>query len=116
MDNIKIELPSNPQYLQMLRLSTASIANKVGFDIDKVEDIKVVVSEIFTYLLPDNDRILVNFDLSENGLNINFARNKVEKEEGLNDASFEIKKQILLYLSDDLQLEDEKITVIMNKE
>ncbi|QUY65548.1 hypothetical protein GUI37_08430 [Helcococcus kunzii] len=116
MDNIKIDLPSNPQYLQMLRLSTASIANKVGFDIDKVEDVKVVVSEIFTYLLPDNDRILVNFDLSEKGLSICFVRKKIEKEEGLNDANFEIKKQILLYLSDDLQLEDEKITVIINKE
>lgn len=116
MDNIKIELPSNPQYLQMLRLSTASIANKVGFDVDKLEDIKVVVSEIFTYLLPDNEKMLVNFDLLENGLSISFDRKKMEKEEGLNDASFEIKKQILLYLSDDLQLEDEKITVIINKE
>lgn len=116
MDNIRIELPSNPQYLQMIRLSTTSIANKMGFDIEKIEDIQVVVSEIFTYLIPDNERMVVNFNILSDRLSIDFDRKKVTKEEGLNEAAFEMKKQILLYLSDELILEDEKITVIINKE
>lgn len=115
MDNIKLDLPSNPKYIQMLRLSTLSLANKAGFDIETSEDLQVVVSEIFTYLITDNDRINVSFNLYDDKINIDFSREKTEKEEGLNDASFELKKQILLHLTDELLLEDDKITVLVNK-
>lgn len=114
MDNIEIKLPSNPIYLQMLRLSSSSISNSMGFDIERIEDIKVIISELFTYLLTEEDEIEVIFEIYKNKLGIVFKRNKFEKEEGLNDANFELKKQILIALSDELVLEDRKITVFMN--
>lgn len=100
----------------MLRLSTASLAGKVGFDVEKIEDIKVVVSEIFTYLLTDNDRMIINFELMEDSIKVIFDREKFVQEEGLNDASLELKKQILLTLTDDLKLDEDKITILMNRE
>ncbi|MDO4604379.1 MAG: hypothetical protein Q4B23_00195 [Helcococcus sp.] len=110
MDTIKFTIPSNPRYLQMLRLSCASIANSMGFDIEAIEDIKVIVSELFTYLLSDVDEIKVDFVLHDTKLNIVFYRHMVQKE-GLNEAQFELKKQILMALSDDIVLEDERVVV-----
>lgn len=113
MDTLKFTIPSNPKYIQMLRLSSASIANSMGFDIEVIEDIKVIVSELFTYLITDLDEIKVDFILKENSLDIIFYRHRVQKE-GLNESTFELKKQILMALADKLELEDERVIVSIN--
>ncbi|MFM1525288.1 MULTISPECIES: hypothetical protein [Helcococcus] len=115
MDTIKIELPSNPIYTQLLRLSSASLANKVGFDVDKVADLQQVVSEIFTLIIPSNEKIDISFKLGESYIQVDFENLKFVKEDNQNDAIFEIKKQIILYLSDQLVIEDDKIVVVLNK-
>lgn len=45
MDNIKFTIPGKPEYLTMVRLAIASIANTAGFDYDSIEDIKTAVEE-----------------------------------------------------------------------
>ena len=40
MDNIKFTIPGKPEYLTMVRLAIASVANNAGFDYDAIEDIK----------------------------------------------------------------------------
>ncbi len=115
MDTIKMDFPSNPQYLQMLRLTTASLANSMGFDIERIEDTKVVVSEIFTYLIVDNNRINVEFNLYDNSLNINFMIESPYNTNNFNDVDLELKKQILLSLADDINFEDNEIRVVINK-
>ena len=45
MDNIKFITPGKPEYLTMVRLAIASIANTAGFDYDAIEDIKTAVEE-----------------------------------------------------------------------
>lgn len=50
MDEINIKLPAKPEYMSVARLTTAAIANRAGFNIDDIEDLKVAVSEAGTYL------------------------------------------------------------------
>ncbi|MCI5722037.1 MAG: ATP-binding protein [Firmicutes bacterium] len=45
MDNIKFTIPGKPEYLTMVRLAIASVANNAGFDYDAIEDIKTAVEE-----------------------------------------------------------------------
>ncbi len=45
MEQIKISLPGKPEYVSIARLTASVIANKMGFNIDDVEDIKVAVGE-----------------------------------------------------------------------
>ena len=45
MDNIKFIIPGKPEYLTMVRLAIASIANTAGFDYDAIEDIKTAVEQ-----------------------------------------------------------------------
>ena len=47
MNNEKIyfQLPAKAEYLSVLRLTTSSIASKLNFDIDTIEDLKMAISE-----------------------------------------------------------------------
>ena len=46
-ETIKMEIASNPQYVSVIRLTTSGIANKIGFCLEDIEDIKVEVIEAF---------------------------------------------------------------------
>jgi serine/threonine-protein kinase RsbW len=51
MDDIKLKLPAKPEYVSVARLTTAAIANRLGFNVDEIEDLKVAVSEAGIYLI-----------------------------------------------------------------
>lgn len=50
-ETVHLALPSMPRYVSMARLTVAAAANMVGFSVDDVEDLKVVVSEACTNAL-----------------------------------------------------------------
>ena len=51
MDEISIKLPAKPEFMSVARLTTAGLANRLGFSIDDIEDLKVAVSEAGNYLI-----------------------------------------------------------------
>ncbi len=46
-DILTFSIPGKPEYVQMVRLAIGSVANKSGFDMEKVDDIEVAVGEAF---------------------------------------------------------------------
>ncbi|RDY23417.1 histidine kinase [Romboutsia maritimum] len=76
-ETIRMEITSNPQYVGIIRLTTSGIANKIGFPIDDIEDIKVAVSEACTNAIKhSNDDIFnITFKILDNGLNIEIQDN-----------------------------------------
>ncbi len=44
-DTISLKIPCNTDYISIVRTTAAYIANKLAFDIENIEDIKVAVSE-----------------------------------------------------------------------
>ena len=44
-ETIKMEISANPEYVSIIRLTTSGIANKVGFCLDDIEDLKVAIKE-----------------------------------------------------------------------
>ncbi|WP_432662110.1 ATP-binding protein [Wukongibacter baidiensis] len=44
-ENVCISLPSKPEYVSVARMTSSVIANKIGFNIEDIEDIKVAVGE-----------------------------------------------------------------------
>ncbi len=48
MDEIKLSVPSKPEYVGVIRLTLAAVASRLGFDIEKIEDMKVAVAEACT--------------------------------------------------------------------
>ena len=51
MEKIKFEIPKKSEFISCLRLTTSSISNICDLDIDKIEDMKVIVSEICIFFI-----------------------------------------------------------------
>lgn len=78
-ESIKMEISANPEYVGIIRLTTSGIANKIGFSIDDIEDMKVAVSEACTNAIKhsSDDRFYITFNIIDNGLNIEIKDNGV---------------------------------------
>lgn len=81
-ETIKMEITSNPEYVGIIRLTTSGIANKIGFSIDDIEDMKVAVSEACTNAIKhsNDDIFYITYTMLENGLTIEIS----DKGEGYN--------------------------------
>ena len=88
-DIIRLEFPARPEYILAVRLVVSAVAERGGFAIDDIEDIKVASAEACILLLdskPDILRIVVKI---EDGVLIEFSaegqrgRGEEPQEEGL---------------------------------
>lgn len=76
-ETIKMEISANPEYVSIIRLTTSGIANKVGFCIDDIEDLKVAISEACTNAIKHSldERFIIIYSIIENGLTIEVIDN-----------------------------------------
>ncbi|MBA2626256.1 MAG: ATP-binding protein [Acidimicrobiia bacterium] len=45
-EEIRLSMPASPELLRVARLTAAGLANRVGFDVDEIDDIKIAVDEL----------------------------------------------------------------------
>lgn len=50
-DVIRLQIPARPDYIIAVRLAVSAVAQRVGFDIEDIEDLKVASAEACTSLL-----------------------------------------------------------------
>lgn len=69
-ETIKMEMNANPDYVGIIRLTTSGIANKIGFSVDDIEDLKVAVSEACTNAIKhgNDDAFYITFNILTNGI------------------------------------------------
>ena len=72
-----MEISANPEYVSIIRLTTSGIANKVGFCLDDIEDLKVAISEACTNAIKHSleDRFTIIYTMIEKGLTIEIIDN-----------------------------------------
>lgn len=66
-DTIYLSIPSKPDYISLVRLTTSSVGYNKGLSIDEIEDIKVSIGEacINSLQLGDKDTISIEFETYE---------------------------------------------------
>lgn len=111
MEKISIKIPANSLYIKSLRLFAASLASDLGFNIEEVEDIRVVVSEAVNYKLNEED-ITINFYAEEKNLKVEV----IGKDRELEPRALSMRDLILEELCDELEIEDEKIVLTIRAE
>lgn len=76
-ETINMEITTNPDYVSIIRLTASGIANKMGFPIDDIEDIKVAVSEACTNAIKHSKDDVFNivFNILDNAINIEIQDN-----------------------------------------
>lgn len=69
---IKMELPTNPEYVAVARLTVSAISNMIGFNIEDIEDIKIALSEACSNAIRHSQRDLfqLNFEIGMDKLGI----------------------------------------------
>lgn len=110
MDTISLTIPPKTIYLKSMRLLAASLASDVGFDIEEVEDIRVVVSEAINYKMSDED-IKINFYTKENLMKVEV----IGKDREIEEENLKIKQIILEQLADKVEVVEDKIILTKEK-
>ena len=70
-ETITLQIPKKSEYISIVRLTTSSVANRVGFNVEEIDDLKVVVSEMCIFFLNHLDsatkplNIVFHFDNQE---------------------------------------------------
>lgn len=118
-DNVTLILPAKSEYVSTARLTASSVATRVGFNIDEVEDIKVSVSEVCNIILSRTDKKIsqyrISFDIIANNLKITFTaenstldcfEESIENEYGL---------YIMKALMDSVELCNDDHSIVMTK-
>lgn len=110
MDTISLTIPPKTIYLKSMRLLAASLASDIGFDIEEVEDIRVVVSEAINYKMSDRD-IKINFYIKENLMKVEV----IGKDREIEEENLKIKQIILEQLADKVEVVEDKIILTKEK-
>ncbi len=73
-DKITLNLPCKKEYVVLARMTSSAVANKLNFDIETVEDIKLAVSEACNNIIQHSDNtkkdFIINFCLEEKQLTV----------------------------------------------
>lgn len=105
MTPVELCIPSQAEYVTTLRLVTASIAQKMQFDVEAIDDLRVCVSEAINYLLPSNDAIRIRFREESDRLVIEIGA----KREETRDEGYTLHRQIMETLLDGVETENETL-------
>lgn len=107
-DIIQLRIPKNSNYIGITRMTAASIGSKMNFNIDDIEDIKVIVSEIsifyINYLKDNHYGFEIEFQIHSDKLDISFLDLNTGKLDVDED---DLSLMIIQSLSDDFQMDAE---------
>lgn len=103
-EDIKLELPAKAEYTTSLRLLASGIASRAGFDVDTMEDIKLVVSEMLVMAIKDDfEKFVTHIRLCDKYLSI-FS---LVEEDQKDDLSIKIMEA----LCDELEIQEDSVCV-----
>ena len=85
-DCIQLSLPLNAAYVSAARLTASSVANRMGFSTDEIEDIKAAVSEACTFVIKKTPvdsagNFLIQFRMNSKIMNINIQTGGILHQE-----------------------------------
>ena len=106
MEKITINIPSNKKYIKSIRLFTASLASDLGFNIEQVEDLRVVVSEAINYKISDQD-ITIEFLPEDKNLSIKV----IGKDKTLDERALNMRDLILKEFADEVNISEDAIEI-----
>lgn len=72
MDKVELGLPAKKEYARLLRLAVAGIGNRMNFNFDYLEDLKIGLEEAYLLALrdPRQDRFNVTFEIYSDRLEV----------------------------------------------
>ncbi len=98
-DVIKLDFPAKPDYILAIRLAVSAVAERAGFCVEDIEDIKVATAEGCMLLLSgEPDSVLISITVKD-GLKIDISC-EGRKAEASKDETTELSRCLLEALVD----------------
>ncbi|MFZ5989857.1 MAG: ATP-binding protein [Bacillota bacterium] len=76
-DKIELTLPFRAEYVSVARLVASGVCNRIGFDIETIEDIKVAISEVCSKIVSIGSKVTdsykIVYSVSEGALEVIFV-------------------------------------------
>jgi serine/threonine-protein kinase RsbW len=76
-DRIELVLPFKAEYVSVARLVASGVCNRIGFDIEVIEDVKVAISEVCSKIVnlgsEITDSYTIIFDISKDKLEVVYS-------------------------------------------
>lgn len=110
MDKISIKIPANKKYQKSVRLFVAGLGSELDFNIEQIEDLKVLVSEAINYKM-GQDGLDLNFFVREDSLSLEVAG----KDKNDDARALAMRDAILAALADEIETDGEILRITMRK-
>ncbi len=74
MEKINLMIPKKSEYMSTIRLTTSALSNLKGFNVDEIEDIKVIISEACTFFINNikncSEPFDIKYEMNEKNLSV----------------------------------------------
>lgn len=109
-ENFTFIVPAKAENMSMVRLTTSAIASKSNFSIEKIEDLKLCISEICNIIIKTraNDFFNIEYELGEGDIEISMTNLTIPDE---NPEDIEMSKMILRALIEDINFSENMIKI-----
>ncbi|MBE6082927.1 MULTISPECIES: ATP-binding protein [Tissierellales] len=116
-ETVELRVPSKPDYVSVIRLTTSAIASNADLNIDDIDDIKVAIAEACINALDKSEEIYIKYEILQDKLII-FVKNVSEKiSEDISDKKErELGILIIKSLMDEVEFTGDGVKLIKNIE
>jgi serine/threonine-protein kinase RsbW len=67
---ITLTFPARPEYLRLVRLTSADAGSRAGLDFEEIDDLKIAASEVCSLVLGSEEPVTLLFTLGEGTVTI----------------------------------------------
>jgi serine/threonine-protein kinase RsbW len=111
MDIIKVRIPAAPEFVHVVRLVAAGLASRIGFTIDDIEDLKIAVDELTSYLTGPHGRegtLEIKFSVTDDRIEIS-GLGEISGDAKVRTELTEFSRQILSTVADEAALHQDGV-------
>ncbi len=119
MEKINLVIPKKSEYMSTIRLTTSALSNLKGFNVDEIEDIKVIISEDCTFFINNiensSEPLDIRFEISDDNLSVEVIDLNSGEISDNNKTNSEMCVMIIESLADNYNFDSEKKKIIFEK-
>ncbi|HAQ40034.1 MAG TPA: histidine kinase [Clostridiales bacterium] len=116
MEKINLTIPKKSEYMSTIRLTTSALSSLKGFNVDEIEDLKVIISEVCTFFISNvennNEPIDIKYEINDGSITVIVTDLNSGEISDKNRTNSEMCIMIIESLADNynFDLENKKIT------
>jgi serine/threonine-protein kinase RsbW len=113
-DLVTVSIPKKPDYISTVRLISSSLANKIGYNIEQIEDLKVAMGEacILSFGKSIDEEVKIVYNLLKEKLEVVVSWTESAIEEGDETKESNMGKMIIESLMDEVYYLDNEIKIV----